>query len=55
MTHRSTPHWRRFALTMTCLLVIFSGLGGVVNTTQAQTRAYVTNINADKVSVANAG
>jgi len=35
--------------------VIFSGLGGVMNTTQAQTRAYVTNINADKVSVANAG
>ena len=39
---------------MTCLLAIFGGLGGVMNTTQAQTRAYVANTNADQVSVIDA-
>src|SRR5437870_2398375 len=41
VTHH-TLHLRGFALT--CLLVlIFCGLSGAMNTTQAQTRAYVTS------------
>lgn len=48
MTNRSTPYLRRFALSMTCVLLIFSA---AMSTTHAQTRAYVSNTNDNTVSV----
>ena len=51
MTNRSTPYFRRLALSLTCVLLIFSGLSSAMSTTHAQTRAYVSNITDHTVSV----
>src|SRR6476619_5644738 len=51
MTHRATPYFRRFALGLTCVLLIFIGLSGATSTTHAQTRAYVSNANDSTISV----
>jgi len=51
MTHGSNPHLRRFALSMTCVLLILSGLSSAMNTMHAQTRAYASNISNNTVSV----
>lgn len=51
MEHKATPYFRRFALSMTCTLLIFIGLSGVISTMHAQTRAYVSNSNDNTVSV----
>src|SRR5678816_2221907 len=51
MTPKSTPHSRRFALTITCVLLIFTGLSGAMPTIHGQARAYVANTCNNSVSV----
>jgi YVTN family beta-propeller protein len=51
MTHSSNSHLRRLALTITCVLLLFISLSGAMNTTHAQTRAYVANTCNNSLSV----
>src|SRR5204863_10189539 len=51
MRHGFISHSTSLTIRWACLLLLFCGLTGAIETTPAQTRAYTTNLSSNNVSV----